>query len=120
MRLSPVDYHHVHYLDDGRTVDHQLVGRSLWTVTWPAVQNMPDPYIRNERQVNILETKNFGRLGFVEFGARSISLSRAARRSLCPSSAAWRSPSSASRVLGAGRRHLGSYARGHGDHRSPR
>lgn len=72
MRLSPMDYHHVHYPDDGRTVDHQRLGRSLWTVTWPAVRNMPDLYIRNERQVNILETKNFGRLGFVEFGALTV------------------------------------------------
>ncbi|WP_462120105.1 phosphatidylserine decarboxylase [Methylorubrum extorquens] len=72
MRLSPVDYHHVHYPDDGRTVDHQRLGRSIWTVTWPAVQNKPDIYVRNERQVNILETKQFGRLGFVEFGALTV------------------------------------------------
>lgn len=72
MHLSPVDYHHVHYPDDGRTVDHQRLGRSLWTVTWPAVGNMPDLYIRNERQVNILETEHFGRLGFVEFGALTV------------------------------------------------
>lgn len=72
MRLSPVDYHHVHYPDDGRTVDHQRLGRSLWTVTWPALQNKPDIYVRNERQVNILETEHFGRLGFVEFGALTV------------------------------------------------
>lgn len=72
MRLSPVDYHHVHYPDDGRTVDHERLGRSIWTVTWPAVQNKPDIYIRNERQVNILQTAHFGRLGFVEFGALTV------------------------------------------------
>src|ERR1700712_1068587 len=72
MRLSPVDYHHVHYPDDGRTVEHERMGRSLWTVTWPAVQNMPDLYIRNERQVNIQDTRHFGRLGFVEFGALTV------------------------------------------------
>ncbi|XYD09110.1 phosphatidylserine decarboxylase [Methylobacterium sp. NMS12] len=72
MRLSPVDYHHVHYSDDGHTLEHRRLGRSLWTVAWTAVQNKPDIYIRNERQVNILETRHFGRLGFVEFGALTV------------------------------------------------
>lgn len=31
MRLAPVDYHHVPYPDDGRTVDHERLGRSIWT-----------------------------------------------------------------------------------------
>lgn len=71
-RLSPVDYHHVHYPDDGRTLDHQRLGRSIWTVAWTAVQDKPDIYIHNERQVNIVETRQFGRLGFVEFGALTV------------------------------------------------
>ena len=32
----------------------------------------PDILFRNERQINILETQNFGRLGFVEVGALSV------------------------------------------------
>lgn len=71
-RLSPVDYHHVHYPDAGRTVDHARLGHRLWTVTWKALQAKPDIYIVNERQVNVLETENFGRLGFVEIGALSV------------------------------------------------
>jgi phosphatidylserine decarboxylase len=71
-RLSPVDYHHVHYPDDGRTLDHARLGRSLWTVGWKALQDKPDIYIVNERQVNILDTRNFGRLGFAEIGALSV------------------------------------------------
>lgn len=71
-RLAPVDYHHVHYPDDGRTLEHLRLGRSLWTVTWPAVQAKEDIYVRNERQVNILDTAHFGRLGFVEFGAMTV------------------------------------------------
>jgi phosphatidylserine decarboxylase len=71
-RLAPVDYHHVHYPDDGKTVDNARLGHRLWTVGWKALQNKPDIYLINERQVNILETKNFGRLGFVEIGALSV------------------------------------------------
>ena len=36
------------------------LGRSLWTVNWHALQNQPDILLRNERQIDILETKNFG------------------------------------------------------------
>jgi phosphatidylserine decarboxylase len=71
-RLSPVDYHHVHYPDDGRTIEQTRLGHRLWTVTWKALQSKPDIYLVNERQVNILETKNFGRLAFVEIGALSV------------------------------------------------
>jgi phosphatidylserine decarboxylase len=71
-RLSPMDYHHVHYPDDGLTLDTARLGRSLWTVNWHALQNQPDILLRNERQIDILETKNFGRLAFVEVGAMSV------------------------------------------------
>lgn len=71
-RLSPVDYHHVHYPDDGRTVEKAKLGRSLWTVQWRALQHQPDILLRNERQINILDTRHFGRLAFVEVGAMSV------------------------------------------------
>jgi phosphatidylserine decarboxylase len=36
------------------------------------LQNKPDILFSNERRINILETRNFGRLGFVEVGALSV------------------------------------------------
>ncbi len=71
-RLSPMDYHHVHYPDDGRTLEQARLGRSLWTVQWHALQHQPDILLRNERQINILETGHLGRLAFVELGAMSV------------------------------------------------
>lgn len=71
-RLAPVDYHHLHYPDDGTTIDHQRLGKRLWTVNANALRNQPDILFRNERVVHILETRNFGRLGFVEIGALSV------------------------------------------------
>jgi phosphatidylserine decarboxylase len=71
-RLSPMDYHHVHYFDGGRTLDHDRLGGRLWTVNWHALLNKPDILRENERQVNILETEHFGRIGFVEIGALSV------------------------------------------------
>jgi phosphatidylserine decarboxylase len=72
VRLAPVDYHHVHYPDHGRTLDHDRLGQRLWTVNWHALLNKPDILFSNERNINILETRNFGRLGFVEVGALSV------------------------------------------------
>jgi phosphatidylserine decarboxylase len=71
-RLSPMDYHHVHYPDDGDTLDQARLGRRLWTVNWHALLNQQDILFRNERQMNILQTSNFGRLAFVEVGAMSV------------------------------------------------
>lgn len=71
-RLSPVDYHHVHYPDAGRTLERSKKGHRLWTVTWKAMQNKSDLYIENEREIQILETENFGRLAFVEVGALTV------------------------------------------------
>ena len=72
VRLAPVDYHHMHYSDDGKTLDHQRLGGRLWTVNWHALESKPDILFVNERNVNVLETRNFGRLGFVEVGALSV------------------------------------------------
>jgi phosphatidylserine decarboxylase len=71
-RLSPMDYHHVHYPDDGRTLEEHRLGRRLWTVNWHALLNQDDILFRNERQIHLLDTANFGRLGLVEVGAMSV------------------------------------------------
>lgn len=71
-RLSPVDYHHVHYPDDGTTAAHDRGGHRIWTVNRHALQNKPDILFRNERQINILDTRRFGRLAFVEVGALTV------------------------------------------------
>ena len=71
-RLAPVDYHHVHYFDDGETHHHGWEGHRLWTVNWRALQNKPDILLRNERRINILKTQNFGEVGFGEVGALSV------------------------------------------------
>jgi hypothetical protein len=84
VRLAPVDYHHVHYPDHGRTSNHDRLGHRLWTVKWHALLNKQDVLFSNERDVNILETRHFGRIAFVEIGALSrVSLAmRSARHQL--------------------------------------
>ncbi|MFC7735073.1 phosphatidylserine decarboxylase [Roseomonas sp. GCM10028921] len=72
VRLAPVDYHHVHYPDSGRTLDKDRMGNRNWTVTWQALRNKGDILFRIERAINILETAHFGRLGLVEVGALTV------------------------------------------------
>ena len=71
-RLAPVDYHHLHFPDDGWVVDEARLGHSLWTVNPTALRNQPDILFRNERYIQLLQTKHFGLLGFVEVGALSV------------------------------------------------
>jgi phosphatidylserine decarboxylase len=71
-RLSPVDYHRVHYPDGGTTRDHARLGGRNWTVNQHALRSKPDILFRNERNINILETDHFGRLGFAEIGALTV------------------------------------------------
>jgi phosphatidylserine decarboxylase len=70
-RLSPVDYHHNHYPDDGETLESDWIGGALWTINWHALQNKDDILFRNQRQVCILKTRHFGQIAFVEVGAMS-------------------------------------------------
>jgi phosphatidylserine decarboxylase len=72
VRLAPVDYHRVHYCDDGITLDQDRLGRRLWTVNQHALRSKQDILFSNERNVTILGTHHFGRLGFVEIGALSV------------------------------------------------
>jgi phosphatidylserine decarboxylase len=72
VRLAPIDYHRVHYPDDGRTLDQDRLGHRLWTVNWHALLSKKDILFSNERNINILETRHFGRLAFVEVGALSV------------------------------------------------
>src|SRR3954465_4118324 len=71
-RLSPVDYHHLHYVDDGITLETDRLGSKLWTVNKKALQAQPDILFRNERSIQILQTAHFGRLACVEIGALTV------------------------------------------------
>jgi phosphatidylserine decarboxylase len=71
-RLSPADYHHVHYPDDGKMFAHARRGGRLWPVNWRALQNKKEILFQNERQIHTLQTRNFGRLAFVEVGGLSV------------------------------------------------
>jgi phosphatidylserine decarboxylase len=68
-RLCPVDYHRFHYPDDGELVDRYKRGSELQSVNPLALKYKSDIFLKNERMVSILKTKNFGHLAYVEVGA---------------------------------------------------
>jgi phosphatidylserine decarboxylase len=71
-RLAPVDYHHNHYPDEGTTLESGSIGGPLWTVNPNALRHQEDILFRNHRHINILNTRNFGKIAFVEVGAMSV------------------------------------------------
>lgn len=68
-RLCPVDYHRFHYPDDGTILDDYRVSGLLHSVNPLALKSKQDILITNERHVTIVETKNFGKLAYIEVGA---------------------------------------------------
>jgi len=68
-RLCPVDYHRFHFPDDGVLKKFYEIHGQLHSVNPMALSSVSEIYIKNERQVSILETANFGKLAYIEVGA---------------------------------------------------
>jgi phosphatidylserine decarboxylase len=75
-RLCPTDYHRFHYPDDGRTLESWRVPGRLHSVNPAALKFRGDIFATNERHVSILETKNLGKLAYIEVGALCVGLIR--------------------------------------------
>lgn len=71
-RLCPVDYHRFHFPDDGKILDQYHIQGEYHSVNPEALKVKPDIFITNERTVTILETKNFGKLAYIEVGAMCV------------------------------------------------
>lgn len=68
-RLCPVDYHRFHFPDDGEVLNFRPVHGVLHSVNPIALKKKEDIFITNERHVTIMQTKNFGKLAYIEVGA---------------------------------------------------
>jgi len=71
-RLCPIDYHHFHFPDDGKLIDQFQIAGSFHSVNVHALRNENSVFIENERFVNILDTKNFGKIAYIEVGAMCV------------------------------------------------
>jgi len=68
-RLCPVDYHRFHYPDEGKIIDQYRIPGLFHSVNPLALKKKGDIFITNERHITILDTKNFGKLAYIEVGA---------------------------------------------------
>ncbi len=66
--LAPKDYHRIHMPCDGELISMSHVPGQLFSVNPLTAQNVPRLFARNERVVNIFETK-FGKMALVLVGA---------------------------------------------------
>jgi phosphatidylserine decarboxylase len=71
-RLCPVDYHRFHYPDAGRTLDTYRVHGAFHSVNPLALATKSDVLATNERQVTLLDTREFGKLAYIEVGAMCV------------------------------------------------
>lgn len=67
-RLAVDDYHHYHFIDDGKVVGGKKIKGVLHTVS-PITNKKDKVFSENHREYSILETKNFGKVIQVEVGA---------------------------------------------------
>ncbi|MGK5082477.1 phosphatidylserine decarboxylase [Bdellovibrionota bacterium FG-1] len=71
-RLCPVDYHRFHYPTDGRTLEQYRLPGKLHSVNPMALHAHGAVLCTNERVVSILDTKEFGKLAYIEVGAMCV------------------------------------------------
>ena len=71
-RLCPVDYHRYHFPVSGTLTRHYTVSGELHSVNPVALKVKPDIFLKNERQVAILENPHFGKIAMIEVGALGV------------------------------------------------
>ena len=69
IRLTPADYHRIHFFDEGKILDIRSIDGDLFSVNPLAVQKIARLYCRNKRAVIQFSSKNFGDAVIVEVGA---------------------------------------------------
>ncbi len=71
-RLCPVDYHRFHFPISGKVIHQYRVSGILHSVNPVALSVDPEIFLKNERQVCILENPIFGNVAMIEVGALGV------------------------------------------------
>lgn len=69
IRLTPTNYHRMHFFDDAKIEDIKFIDGHLYSVSPIALPHIANLYCQNKRAVVQLATKNFGDAIIVEVGA---------------------------------------------------
>ncbi len=71
-RLCPVDYHRFHFPFEGTLTHFSRISGDYHSVNPAAFEAEPKVFLKNERQVSILEHSRFGRVAMIEVGALGV------------------------------------------------
>ncbi len=71
-RLCPVDYHRFHFPFSGDLTRHYRVDGVYHSVNPAAFSAEPKVFLKNERQVALLESSEFGKVAMIEVGALGV------------------------------------------------
>jgi phosphatidylserine decarboxylase len=69
LRLTPKEYHHFHYFDNGKLISFSNIAGSYYTSDNCGLDKIKKLYTKSHRQVSMLQTKNFGKVAYIEIGA---------------------------------------------------
>ena len=69
IRLTPANYHRMHFFDDGVITDAKFINGNLFSVNPLALARVARLYCRNKRALILFSSKNFGEVAMVEVGA---------------------------------------------------
>jgi len=69
IRLTPANYHRMHFFDDGVVTDTRLIKGDLYSVNPLALNKVVGLYCRNKRALIRFSSDNFGEVALVEVGA---------------------------------------------------
>ena len=69
IRLTPANYHRMHFFDDGTIKKTRMIKGDLYSVSPLALNKVLRLYCRNKRALIQMDTKNFGSVVLVEVGA---------------------------------------------------
>ena len=69
IRLTPANYHRMHFFDEGKITKTQFLNGDLYSVSPLALRRVARLYCRNKRALVLFSSKNFGDVAIVEVGA---------------------------------------------------
>jgi len=69
IRLTPANYHRMHFFDSGKVTNTRIIKGDLYSVSPLALNRIVRLYCRNKRAVINFATDNFGEVVLVEVGA---------------------------------------------------
>lgn len=72
LRLCPIDYHRLHFIDNGVAEKSNVVDGDYYSVNPTALERIPKLYCQNKREWSIFHSENFDDIIHVEVGATCV------------------------------------------------